>query len=380
MKKAILISGFSMVETRLLPIKRIIEDRYSAEIYVSDFIHQTKRYKEGRREDYNYIHVKAYKNNLSLNRIMSHLGFSKEIYKILKREKPDLVYSRIPFNSLALYIMRYKKYYNPSCQVVFDIIDLWPESMPHKGLVTYIPFMCWKNMRDKSLKNASHVFLECNYYYEALKDYLPNSWSSLYLYKEESTIAKQAIEEIIMHSKFGDGDCLTLCYLGSINHIIDLQGIEKVVSILSDAYKIVVKIIGVGESKQDLITILEQAGAEVNYYGEIYDEEEKIRILAPCDFGINMMVEDVKVGLTTKSIDYLEYGIPLINNIKGDTWNLIEQNGGGINICSSINLLERVKIIKNDPARTHQQARTIFLKHLTKEAFQKTIERVFEQL
>ena len=234
-------------------------------------------------------------------------------------------------------------------------------------------------MRDRNLNSATHVFLECNYYYETLKDYLPKSWSPLYLYKEESDVVKQAIEENLLHSKHGENGCLTLCYLGSINHIIDLHGIREVVTILSTSYRVVVKIIGVGESKQDLITILEQAGAEVNCYGEIYDEEEKIRILAPCDFGINMMVEGIKVGLTTKSIDYLEYGIPLINNIKGDTWNLIEQNGGGINICSSINLIEIVKTIMNDPVKEHQRARRIFLKHLTKEAFQKAVERVFVQ-
>ena len=33
-----------------------------------------------------------------------------------------------------------------------------------------------------------------------------------------------------------------------------------------------------------------------------------------------------------KSIDYFSYGLPLINNIKGDTWEIVNDKGYGINI------------------------------------------------
>ena len=43
------------------------------------------------------------------------------------------------------------------------------------------------------------------------------------------------------------------------------------------------------------------------------------------------MKKSVCVGLTMKSIDYFEFGLPIINNIKGDTWNAVEEYGIGIN-------------------------------------------------
>ena len=46
-----------------------------------------------------------------------------------------------------------------------------------------------------------------------------------------------------------------------------------------------------------------------------------------------MMKPGVCVGLTMKSIDYFCYGLPLINNIPGDTWQLVEEHGIGVN-CS----------------------------------------------
>ena len=54
--------------------------------------------------------------------------------------------------------------------------------------------------------------------------------------------------------------------------------------------------------------------------------------MSKCHFGLNIMKESVCVGLTTKSIDYFSCGLPIINNIKGDTWNIVEKYNVGINV------------------------------------------------
>ena len=40
----------------------------------------------------------------------------------------------------------------------------------------------------------------------------------------------------------------------------------------------------------------------------------------------------VYIGLTVKCIDYLQHGLPILNNIKGDTWALVEEHKAGFNI------------------------------------------------
>ena len=55
---------------------------------------------------------------------------------------------------------KYKKKHH-NVKVMYDIIDLWPESMPidrYKGL---LPFKIWKNNRDKYLSSGDVVFCEC---------------------------------------------------------------------------------------------------------------------------------------------------------------------------------------------------------------------------
>ena len=53
-----------------------------------------------------------------------------------------------------------------------------------------------------------------------------------------------------------------------------------------------------------------------------------------------MMKSTVEVGLTMKSVSYFQLGLPIINNIKGDTWNLIKEYDAGINIVENQNIFE----------------------------------------
>ena len=66
-----------------------------------------------------------------------------------------------------------------------------------------------------------------------------------------------------------------------------------------------------------------KAGAEVIFHGAIYDEAKKLEIMNRCHFGLNIMKSSVCVGLTMKSVDYFRFGLPIINNIPGDTKQLV---------------------------------------------------------
>lgn len=57
----------------------------------------------------------------------------------------------------------------------------------------------------------------------------------------------------------------------------------------------------------------------MEYYGKIFDEEEKYRILKDYDYGVNIMKSTDTVELTIKSLDCFSYGNSILNNIQGDT-------------------------------------------------------------
>ena len=64
----------------------------------------------------------------------------------------------------------------------------------------------------------------------------------------------------------------------------------------------------------------------------VYDVYRLQEIFNQCYFGINFLLPDLAIGLTMKSITYLRGGIPLLNTVDGDTWNMVEKYHAGINI------------------------------------------------
>lgn len=143
-------------------------------------------------------------------------------------------------------------------------------------------------------------------------------------------------------------------------------------------YKVLVKIIGDGETRDEFIESLKISGAEVEYYGKIFDNGEKIKLLGSCDFALNIMKSTVAVGLTTKSIDYLAMSLPIINSIKGDTYKSVKEEKIGLNydFGQSVGIEELVNdIALADVEEMAVNTRHVYERYFTREAFQgKAIE------
>lgn len=84
----------------------------------------------------------------------------------------------------------------------------------------------------------------------------------------------------------------------------------------------------------------------MKYHSKLYDAAEKQLIFDQCHFGLNIMKKDVCVGLTMKSIDYFQHGLPIINNIQADTAEIVELYKIGFNLTDT-NIQELVYEITN---------------------------------
>lgn len=309
-----------------------IVDRYFQEsgyktIYLtSDFDHDTKASFSCSVPSSIQLHAKAYKKNLSIQRVLSHRSFAKSVYKYLCRleNKPNVVFMHIPPNFLAHYAAKYKKK-NPEVKLIFDIFDLWPETFPSNKLKKILApiFGIWSGLRDKSFKYADFIVSECDLFREKLK--LTDDVSgTVYLGGKKLSVplANAVLQE----------DKLELCYIGSINNIISISTICRLLSELVLKKNVVLHIIGKGESEPEFVNSAKATGAEVIVHGPIYDDAEKQEIIKRCHFGLNIMKESVCIGLTMKSVEYFRYGLPIINNIPADTKKFVEKYGIGLEL------------------------------------------------
>lgn len=366
MKKAILISCFDWYEARLKPIKEILENEYNVSILTSDFEHISKNRIKNRIDACEYIHVPSYKKNVSIKRIFSHIVFGKKVGKRINKICPDLIYLLLPPNNIARYCLDYKKKH-PEVKYIVDIIDMWPESMPIHRLENTIPYKYWTNFRNQSIQQADVVMTECELYQEKLLKDIPRDYKVLYLYKNENDKLQRYVFDYIEKGCIKHRDYVKLGYLGSINNIIDIDGIEKIVALLSKKKRVVIEVIGIGESCDELITKLKNTGADVHYHGAIFEEIKKAEILMQCDYGINMMKKEVSVGLTIKSIDYFSYGLPIINNIQNDTWNFVEKYNLGVNVGD--NLEDVLEKIINNEEYSKQNVLKFYFDHFTETSY-----------
>lgn len=295
-------------------------------IYVtSDFDHMTKkRYCFNEYKNSKQLHVISYKKNLSISRVLSHLMFSYKTFYMLLACKPELVYVEVPNNSLVKSSAKYKKINN--AEIIVDVFDMWPESMPvkTKNMIVNWGFDIWRNFRNKNLKFADQIWIECDYYRELLsaqKINLPMETKYLKLKNAETSIEMKVSEEEI-----------DLCYLGSINNIIDISLIEKIVSEFAKNKRTRIHIIGDGERKDEFLDILKKNSIEIIDHGKVYEIDKLQEIFDQCWFGINVLREDLAIGITMKSISYFRGGLPIINTVQGDTSRFVEECNIGINV------------------------------------------------
>ena len=331
----------------------------------SDFIHREK--KKGRlpRSNHRYIETVVYKKNLSIRRLYSQYDFARKVFHVLKNEPVDLLYVMIPANSLARTAVKLKKILHT--KVVLDIIDMWPESLPLKGVGTLWPLQCWRRLRDDNLGQADLVFTECGLY-KRLIGLKPEEAVTLYWPKDKGA-SEWAFQK--------DDNCMHVVYLGSVNNIIDMNAVTEILREANRSKKVKLHIVGDGEKRQAFLEILKQNGIETEYYGTVYDETKKQEIFDRCSYGINIMKPGVCVGLTMKSIDYFCYGLPIINNIQGDTWEMVEQYGIGINCignsykeCASDILLKTDALLQK-----RGLIQKLYNQYFTVEAMERVLEK-----
>lgn len=361
----VIINCFDTYEHRVnLLVEHFTACGEKVHVITSDWRHFHKEVRSQCPEGYEMVHVKPYIKNLSADRLMSHHYFSKDAIARVEQLRPKLLWVLVPPNSLVKDAAAYKRKH-PDSKLVLDLIDMWPETMPISRFKSLPPFSFWRELRDKYLSHADAVVTECSLYQSLLKDKcMPERLHTLHLARH---IQPRRINPAPPQ------DRVALCYLGSINNIIDIPCIAEIVRNIDRNVEL--HIVGDGEKREELIEEATAAGAKVFFHGKVYNPERKQEIFDLCHFGLNIMKDSVFVGLTMKSMDYFECGLPIINNIRGDTWNFVEEYALGLNYAKGARISQEQLLTA---ALGRPNIRTFFEKYFSFEVFAGKVARITE--
>ena len=299
MKAVVLTCYESNEERMMLVIKSLESEGFEVVSYTSNFSHIRKEYRNNIPEGVIALRANSYRKNLSVSRLYSHNKFAKDVFKRVRKDKPDLLYVIVPANSLVKEAYKYKR--ETGVKLIMDIIDMWPESLPVSSKIKNLfPFKLWKSYRSKYINCADRLITECNLYHEILESEYKGEINTLYWARDLKPV----------RYNLNLGDNLSLLYIGSINNIINTDLMVKLIENYSK--KVTMHIIGDGENKDEMIDKLNKV-CEVFYHGPVYDVEKKKEIFSKCHAGLNLYKSDLYIGLTVKSIDYFNFGLPVIN-------------------------------------------------------------------
>lgn len=363
----VIIDCFDTWEHRVDLLKKVlVEDGHKITVLMSDYKHREKTKRTKDKDGFIFFSAEPYKKNISIARLHSHMQLSTDVFGWIEENAKsiDLIWVLVPPNSFVADAGRAKQKY-PNIKLVIDLIDLWPESMPLGGIKPLLT--PWRTLRNKNFQYADVIVTVCDLYKNVLGKTLDGKQvETLYLARED-----KGYNPHLCLPK----DKLNLVYLGSINNIIDIDVIGKIITKFRNIKPVKLIIIGDGEKREKMIRAAENAGAEVEYKGVVYDRDEKQRIFDSCHYGLNVMKELVCVGLTMKSIDYFEFGLPIINNIHGDTWDIIDEYMCGYNFSLTDETFNIESYLKKNMEQ-RRIARNFFENYLTYDLFIKKVKKI----
>lgn len=320
-------------------VRKIIDNVFpmdDVKIITSDFNHGEKSYFSKENVNENNVlrlHVPSYKRNLSFKRIYSHLHFACSLKKYLKNldSRPDLVYCAMPTSSAAYVAGKYCNKHN--IPFIIDVIDLWPDSLipivPLKKLIDIL-VSPWRWMTHRAYKMADYISGESKKYSELAHMYNPSvPFSYTYLGVDYTAITQLVRESNVILEK--PKNEIWIAYGGSLGQSYDFDVILEGLKVLQEN-KIPYKMwfVGDGEKAEYINEYSNRYNLNVEITG-ILPYKDLLKCLSYCDIAINPFKEGTLVVHSYKFNDYIASGCFVLNNLPGETADMIEKYKVGAN-------------------------------------------------
>lgn len=301
--------------------------------FTTDFEHQRKVWIQDFPENFHALKSYIpYKKNVGLARLLNHFFVMISFWRATKKisDKPDVIIVSYPTILLSLAAVIYAK--TNDIKVITDFRDKWPDIFVTKKI---LQFFIWPLQLVKKyiVKNSTCISISPGYYLwatsenklEAFDKYVLPLSNSHYAYEGKRNLDKNEVIKFIFIGSLG------LTY--SLESIIVLHE-----TLLKNNINFVINVCGDGPEREKFEEMIVNK-AQINFLGWC-DKNTMNTLLSQAHFGLMFYNPDSPQGWPNKLIEYMSFGLPMINLLKGESWKLIEDARLGLNL--EINELDKV--------------------------------------
>ena len=345
----------------------LLEAGHDVLLISSDFSHAAKNKVDFEVENSKFVRTLKYTSNKSIVRFISHVILSWRLFfnSFINRKKVDVYYVTAPFAITALLIKIFT-----GKKVVVDIVDFWPSSLPfgnHRILKGVLSL--WTVINGFVYKKVDYVFsLSTSFLNSA--NISPENQINLGVKKAKGT--KLRLKP--------DDDKLVILYIGNLGTLYDFDTLLK--AIVNVNLDIAIRIVGDGDRRIWFCEQLELNNIEYEYFGMVYDEEQLLTIIDNCDVGFNGY-RDTTASFSYKATTYLKHSLPIINSMKGDLEQFVNDYDIGENYIDGDynSLCDAIKRISSVDTKYYESnVNKFFLERIDYSLVSNQILEVFERL
>jgi hypothetical protein len=350
---------------RISNVYKLLKDRgTSVELITTDFNHRYKtKHAFNENSDITFINVPEYKKNLSLKRLYSHIIFAIRLYKYFNnlKYKPSKVYCIVPAVTSGFVCNLFCKKRN--IPFIIDIIDLWPESFiilsKYKWILELIT-LPWSFIARKVYKSADIIFAESEYYAKYAQIYNSKIKAKNVYLGTDINKTKLLISESNLKIEKPSNE-IWISYGGNLGNSYDfdilLESFKKLNNIGFTNIKLI--FIGDGEYKFNILDYKNKFNLPIEVSGFL-TYPDFLKYLSYSDIAINSFKKGTKVAFSYKFNDYISCGLPVLNNLLGETADIIDKYHIGLNFdYNEATLYDRLLYLLRNPENIAEMKKNV---------------------
>jgi glycosyltransferase involved in cell wall biosynthesis len=382
-----------LLRTALLA-KTLVEKGHKVIWWASTFNHATKAYRFaentslqiGDNYEIKFLHSIPYRKNVSLRRIINHMGVARTFSILANRlTPPDAIVCCLPTLELCAAAVRYGAAHN--IPVIIDVRDLWPDIFLELGPGWMRPLL--RLILSPMFHLTGYSCADASAIVGITPDFV--NWGLKYA-KRKTTVFDQCFplgysqtvpsdgeikESENKWEKFGvtpDKSAFISCYFGNFGRHSDFETIIKAARQLNNG-------------PRNFLFVLCGTGDNMNYYRNLAKDCPNVVFpgwIGAADIWTLMRMSSVglapyrnSVGfisnLPNKPIEYMSAGLPIVTSVTGYLSQLIAEHNCGANYHNAAELVQLLGELYNNPQKLEVLSQNSF--KLYQEKF--TAEKIY---